>query len=68
MLRAKYEALAASGGRGAVKKAIDKRQKKANQKEKKKRPFAPGSAGMPRKRPGGTEGDDQRSGKRRRVG
>ena len=67
-MRAKYEALAASGGRGAVKKAIDKRQKKANQKEKKKRPFAPGPTGMQRKRPEPTEGDDQRSGKRRRVG
>jgi len=70
LLRAKYEALAASGGRGAVKKAIDKRQKKASQKEKKRRPFAPGSSGpMPRKRSSAAHGDDsQRSGKRRRVG
>ncbi|KZT72842.1 DUF947-domain-containing protein [Daedalea quercina L-15889] len=65
LLRAKYEALATSGGRGAVRKAIDKRQKKANQKEKKKRPFAPG----PGKRPAATQGDDnRRNGKRRRVG
>lgn len=42
LVRAKYEALAASGGRRAVKKAMDKKQKRVAQKEKKKRPFAPG--------------------------
>ncbi|KAI0724625.1 hypothetical protein C8T65DRAFT_704438 [Cerioporus squamosus] len=44
LLRAKYDALAASGGRGAVRKAIEKKQKKVNQKEKKKRPFVAGQA------------------------
>ncbi|KAI0348578.1 DUF947-domain-containing protein [Trametopsis cervina] len=43
--RAKFEALAESGGRGAVRKAIEKKQKKVDQKEKKRRPFAPGQAG-----------------------
>ncbi|KAJ8495620.1 hypothetical protein ONZ51_g1614 [Trametes cubensis] len=38
LLRAKYDALAASGGRGAVRKAIEKKQKKVSQKEKKKKP------------------------------
>ena len=42
LLRAKYDALAEAGGRGEVRKAIEKKQKKVNQKEKKKRPFAPG--------------------------
>ncbi|KAI0778257.1 hypothetical protein BD413DRAFT_507953 [Trametes elegans] len=42
LLRAKYDALATTGGRGAVKKAIEKKQKKVNQKEKKKRPFVSG--------------------------
>ncbi|CDO71624.1 hypothetical protein BN946_scf184911.g94 [Trametes cinnabarina] len=38
LLRAKYEALASEGGRGAVRKAIEKKQKKVSQKEKKRRP------------------------------
>jgi ribosomal RNA-processing protein 36 len=42
LTKAKFEALAESGGRSAVRKAIEKKQKKINQKEKKKRPFAPG--------------------------
>ncbi|KAH9898328.1 hypothetical protein C8Q73DRAFT_395303 [Cubamyces lactineus] len=42
LLRAKYDALAASGGRGAVRKAIEKKQKKVSQKEKKKRPYVGG--------------------------
>ena len=49
LLRAKYDALAEAGGRGAVRKAIEKKQKKVSQKEKKKRPFVagqtPGSRG-----------------------
>ena len=45
LLRAKYETLAATGGRGAVRKAIEKKQKKVNQKEKKKRPFVSGQRG-----------------------
>ena len=42
LLRAKYDALAETGGKGAVRKAIEKKQKKVNQKEKKRRLFAPG--------------------------
>ncbi|GJE86175.1 DUF947 domain-containing protein [Phanerochaete sordida] len=42
LTRAKFEALAEQGGRGAVRKAIEKKQKKTNQKEKKRRPFGPG--------------------------
>ncbi|PIL31894.1 hypothetical protein GSI_06598 [Ganoderma sinense ZZ0214-1] len=42
LLRAKYDALAEIGGKGAVRKAMEKKQKKVNQKEKKRRPFAPG--------------------------
>lgn len=58
LARAKYDALAASGGKGAVKKAIEKKQKKVAQKEKKKRPFAPPSGG----------GDSGWAGKRSRSG
>ncbi|KAI0932127.1 hypothetical protein AcV7_000684 [Taiwanofungus camphoratus] len=73
LLRAKYENLAADGGKGAVRKAIEKKQKKDSQKEKKKRPFAlerPGEAGGPsRKRPRvGFDDDRRRSGKRERLG
>ncbi|KAL0951248.1 hypothetical protein HGRIS_007966 [Hohenbuehelia grisea] len=39
LVRARYEALAAEGGRQAVKKAIEKKQLKISQKEKKSRPF-----------------------------
>ncbi|RPD82484.1 DUF947-domain-containing protein [Lentinus tigrinus ALCF2SS1-7] len=58
LLRAKYDALAAAGGKGAVRKAIEKKQKKVNQKEKKKRPFAAGQA--PRNGPLGGEGGPSR--------
>ncbi|KAI0361536.1 DUF947-domain-containing protein [Trametes cingulata] len=61
LLRAKYDALAASGGRGAVRKAIEKKQKKVSQKEKKKRPFVAG----PPPRMGG---DSSTSRKRPRSG
>ena len=47
LLRARYDALAASGGRLAVKKAIEKKQKKQGQKEKRSRPFAPTSGDGP---------------------
>lgn len=40
LLRARYEALATAGGKGAVRKAIEKKQKKISQREKKSRPFA----------------------------
>ncbi|KAJ6621701.1 hypothetical protein B0H10DRAFT_2017111 [Mycena sp. CBHHK59/15] len=43
LVRARYDALAAEGGKRAVKKAIEKKQKKLGQKEKKSRPFAKGS-------------------------
>ncbi|KAH9950390.1 hypothetical protein B0H21DRAFT_723245 [Amylocystis lapponica] len=73
LLRAKFEALAAAGGKGAVKKAIEKKQKKVGQKEKKQRPFAPGESGgskgpgwTPKKRPQPGFGDDGQR-KRRRV-
>ncbi|KAI0695181.1 hypothetical protein BC835DRAFT_984863 [Cytidiella melzeri] len=52
LARAKFEALAEAGGRSAVRKAIEKKQKKVNQKEKKRRPFVPGEArGQNGKRP-----------------
>ncbi|EPQ60679.1 DUF947-domain-containing protein [Gloeophyllum trabeum ATCC 11539] len=41
LTKARYEALASSGGGLAVKKAIEKKQRKISQKEKKSRPFAP---------------------------
>jgi ribosomal RNA-processing protein 36 len=54
-MKARYEDIASSGGKRAVKKAIDKKQKKISQKEKKSRPFParqPGdSVGGSRKRP-----------------
>lgn len=39
LVEARYEALAAQGGKRAVRKAIEKKQKKIGQKEKKSRPF-----------------------------
>ena len=38
-MRARYEALAAEGGKRAVKKAIEKKQTKLSQREKKSRPL-----------------------------
>jgi len=38
VLKARHDALVESGGKGAVKKAIEKRQRKINQKEKRSRP------------------------------
>ncbi|KAF9453857.1 DUF947-domain-containing protein [Macrolepiota fuliginosa MF-IS2] len=63
--RARYEALAAEGGKRAVKKAIEKRQKKISQKEKKSRPFPKGGGGETRKR---SADEDHGERKRRRVG
>lgn len=60
LTRAKFDALAKSGGNRAVKKAIEKKQKKVAQKEKKKRPFAPSF------RAGGGQGE--RPPKRQRFG
>lgn len=46
LLKARYDDLAASGKRGAVQKAIDKKHRKVAQKEKKSRPFpAPSRSG-----------------------
>ncbi|KAG5649901.1 hypothetical protein H0H81_001562, partial [Sphagnurus paluster] len=53
LTKARYEALDADGGKRAVKKVMEKRQKKIGQKEKKSRPRPP------------SEGGDR---KRRRVG
>lgn len=38
LIRARHDALSQQGGRLAVKKAIEKKQKKISQKEKKRRP------------------------------
>lgn len=43
LIKARYDAIASSGGKRAVKKAIEKKRKKQSQKEKRSRPFpAPG--------------------------
>ncbi|KZT30533.1 DUF947-domain-containing protein [Neolentinus lepideus HHB14362 ss-1] len=75
LTKARYEALASSGGSLAVKKAIEKKQRKISQKEKRSRPFTPrwvdgeshGTNNTRRPRPGSWE---QGSGpvKRQRVG
>ncbi|KAG6849512.1 hypothetical protein H0H93_007866 [Arthromyces matolae] len=39
LMKARYDALASEGGNRAVKKAIEKKQKKIGQKEKRSRPF-----------------------------
>lgn len=73
-MKAKYEALAAAGGKGAVRKAIEKKQKKEGQKEKKRRPFArgqnPGQGFGGGKHPRERTQDDgygQRAGKRAKI-
>ncbi|KAJ7487561.1 hypothetical protein B0H11DRAFT_2013865 [Mycena galericulata] len=63
LVRARYDALAAEGGKRAVKKAIEKKQKKLGQKEKKSRPFAKGS-GLKRK---AGDGEGGRIEKKRRL-
>lgn len=45
LLKARFENLEKKGGKTAVKKAIEKKRKKVAGKEKKSRPFAPGSQG-----------------------
>jgi len=40
LLKARYDAMAAEGGKRAVKKAIEKRRKKLSQHETKSRPFS----------------------------
>lgn len=63
VMQARYEALAKEGGQRAVKKAIEKKQKKVSQKEKRSRPYAKGefSGG------GDRQGGGDRPFKRRRV-
>lgn len=41
-MQARYEAVAKEGGQRAVKKLIEKKQKKESQKEKRSRPYAKG--------------------------
>ena len=65
LTRARYDALAEAGGKRAVKKAIEKKQKKVSQKEKKRRPFAPGEAA---KRRFGGQAETARPSKRQRFG
>jgi len=60
LLKSRFDALERQGGRRAVKKAMEKKQKKLAGKEKKSRPFARGD---------GAETTDRRdSAKRRRIG
>jgi len=40
LLKARYDAMAAEGGKRAVKKVIEKKRKKLSQKETKSRPFS----------------------------
>ncbi|KDR84945.1 hypothetical protein GALMADRAFT_131709 [Galerina marginata CBS 339.88] len=66
IMEARYEALAKEGGQRAVKKVIEKRQKKQSQKEKRSRPYAKGEESGSRKR--GLEADaGWPNAKRRRV-
>lgn len=58
VVQARYEALAKEGGQRAVKRAIEKKQKKASQKEKRSRPYAKGEFSAK---------DNDRPVKRRRV-
>ena len=62
-VRARMDAIAAMGGKRAIKKAIEKKQRKMGQKEKKSRPFAPAT----REKRSTNEGDDERTVKRPRV-
>jgi ribosomal RNA-processing protein 36 len=66
LLRARYDALAAAKGPRAVKKAIEKKQKKISQKDKKARPFSASQSTGSRKRGHPEEGG--RPEKRRRTG
>ncbi|KAJ3516250.1 hypothetical protein NLJ89_g1241 [Agrocybe chaxingu] len=65
LVKARYDALAQEGGLRAVKKAIEKKQKKESQKEKRSRPYAKGEQGGSRKR--GREVDPPWPRKRQRV-
>ncbi len=60
LLEAKFSALEERGGQRAVKKAIEKKQKKVAQKEKRSRPFAKGMGGEGVGGGGGGAGDGRR--------
>jgi ribosomal RNA-processing protein 36 len=62
LLKSKFDSLEKKGGKGAVKKAIEKKQKKVAGKEKKSRPFARGQGMAP------AGGGDDAPRKRRRAG
>lgn len=68
--RARLDVIAKEGGKKAVKKAIEKKQRKIGQKEKKSRPFAKSDSGWSgagqtgRKRP--REGDSSQPSTRKR--
>lgn len=63
LVKARYDALAAEGGKRAVRKAIEKKQKKIGQKEKKSRPF---DSKPPPSRKRLSEGNRDRGGERGR--
>ena len=66
LVKARYDALAAEGGKRGVRKAIEKKQKKIGQKEKKTRPFD--SKPPPsRKRSFEGSGGKGESGRRKRI-
>lgn len=64
LLKSKFDTLEKTGGKGAVKKAMDKKLKKVAGKEKKSRPFSvsAGAGGG-----GGGGGGEDGARKRRRV-
>jgi len=64
--RARYDALAAKGGKRAVKKAIEKKQKKISQKEKRSRPFPKAGVAGENSRKRKASGEDDAH-KRRKV-
>ena len=72
LLEAKFADIAQEGGHRKIKKVLEKKQKKISQKEKKKRPFAPGSGGQSHRPPPGRmsrgEGSNSRPFKRQRFG
>ena len=67
LVKARYDALAAEGGKRAVRKAIEKKQKKIGQKEKKSRPFD--SKPPPSRKRSSLEGNGERDGgwRRKRI-
>ncbi|KAL1406459.1 rRNA biogenesis protein rrp36 [Vanrija albida] len=65
LLKAKFDSLEQRGGKGAVKKAMDKKMKKVAGKEKKSRPFKAGGGGGAGREGAGEAGNG--GNKRRRV-